>query len=61
MGIQSTHSITREQAEKMYLDDYAVINEERIKREARIMTDQELEDALEHTFDNYSITSTPDE
>ena len=55
MGIQSTQYITRKQAEQMFLEDYILNNEARIRREAQILTDEELEDALERTFDNYKI------
>ena len=55
MGIQSTRMLVRDTAEKLYLERYVEIHAERILREAKIMTNEELEDALETTFDNYEI------
>lgn len=61
MGIQTTRFITRDDAERQWMQQYITNNQERLLREVRILTDTELEDALESTFDNYRITSTPEE
>lgn len=57
MGIQSTRYITREQAETMWIQQYITRNRDRLQREARSFTDEELEAELESTLDNYSITA----
>lgn len=55
MGIQSTIDITREEAEKKYVE----IRKEKIDRqlsaEAVLLEDDELEDYIEEEFYNYSI------
>lgn len=56
MGIQSTRYITREEAERLYVemrlqrieDDFAFI--------ANNLSNTVLENAIESTFDNYQIT-----
>ena len=55
MGIQSTRDVLRETAEKLYVERYVQIHAERILREAKVMTDEELEEALETTFENFWI------
>lgn len=55
MGIQSTRDVLRDTAERLYVERYVEIHAERILREAKVMTNEELEDALETTFENYSI------
>lgn len=56
MGVQSTRYITREDAERMWVQQYITRNQERLIREAKTFTDEQLEDELESTFDNYMIT-----
>ena len=55
MGVQSTRDLLRDTAEKLYVERYVEIHAERILREAKVMTDEELEDALETTFENFWI------
>lgn len=56
MGIQSTRCVTREEAELMYVRNYMDKNRLHILQEAKALTDEQLEDQLESTFDNYMIT-----
>jgi len=61
MSIQSTIDLTREEAEKKYL--CKVLGEEGevykiYKAKAILMSDKELEEAIEEYFYNYSITNS---
>lgn len=57
MGIQSTTQLTRKEAEERFLtkilEDKDYIKY--LKSAIILLTDEELEDGLESTFDNYSI------
>lgn len=55
MGVQSTRYVLRDTAEKLYFERYTEIHAERILKEINFMTDEELEDYLETTFENYRI------
>jgi hypothetical protein len=61
MGIQSTVRITRERAEqrlveKLILQNYKHIIEAHVK----LLSDSQIEDALEEQFDNFSIVEEED-
>lgn len=57
MGVQSTRIITRKEAEHGWV--HKMINSKEVERYFRKrvldMSNEELEDALESTFDNYKI------
>lgn len=59
MGIQSTRYLTRQEAETQWIQQYITRHRERLEREAKLFTDEELENELESTFDNYEITPEP--
>lgn len=43
MGVKSTVTLTREAAEERYVDLFAKINAKDLKRQARVLSDKELE------------------
>lgn len=55
MSIQTTQRITREDAEKMFVENYVELNRERLTREAKLYSDGALEELIETTFDNFEI------
>lgn len=64
MGVKSTVTLTREEAEEKYVDLYTEMNRRRIRAQAVAMDDKELEDVLEEWndkakggegFENYLI------
>lgn len=56
MGIQSTIEISREQAERMWVDKYLEEYRIRIEGFAKMASNRTLEDSIEETFYNYRIT-----
>jgi hypothetical protein len=59
VGIQSTTELTRADAEERYIEMRKEAMKNGLRAEATGMTDEQLEDALESKFDNYTITAEP--
>ena len=55
MSIQTTIRLSREEAEQLLINRYIENAEARAKEHIVDFTDKELEDAIESTFDNYTI------
>lgn len=61
MGIQSTRTVTREEAENILVEKRADEAKKLWHTIAQCYSNTELEDAIEGTFDNYSIVNKVEE
>lgn len=61
MGIQSTTFLTRRDAEVKYVAKREEEMRRKLLSEAVAMSDEELESAIESTFDNYRIVDSDEE
>jgi hypothetical protein len=70
MGVKSTVRLTREEAERRFVELYVKRKENKIRAKAVALSDQELEDKLERWndavhdgegFENYLIVQSHDE
>lgn len=55
MGIQSTTKLTRLEAEGLYLEHYVKRHRQELEEGLRHLSDEDLENELEQTFENYMI------
>jgi hypothetical protein len=61
MGIQSTRYITREKAEEKWVEKKLKERRDVYIKYATLLSDEEIEDAIEETFDDYQIVSIGEE
>ena len=55
MGIQSTLNIKRSEAEEKFVNKLLEEQKDIFKKEAQLLSDEELENNIEETFYNYTI------
>jgi hypothetical protein len=55
MSIQSTTELTRKEAEERFIFHRLEIYKERLKKDVAFLSDRQIEDELESTFDNFMI------